>query len=184
MFWNIQVQRIWVTHSLTRSLTERNSKEYFVSPQNHYLFLPNGKHRCILMYISRNRKTLASYTDWTVKSNWTEKKFPFLKSISLQKRDEKFTIFNEESSHTAWKHNWCNMVAFKVLEHDSSQAAQIYSKIFKELAKEFLMVSDHSQEMKNDWCSSERLQNGKYSTSNLKTVFWKEKACCHFLIHT
>lgn len=98
--------------------------------------------------------------------------------------DEKSSIFKEVSAHTAWKYNWCNMVAFKVLQHDSSQAAQIYSKIFKELAKEFLMVSDHSQEMKNDCCGSERLQNGKYSTANFKTVFWKEKACCPFLSHT
>lgn len=53
--------------------------------------------------------------------------------------DVKSNIFSGEvSAHTAWKYNWCNMVAFKVLEHDSSQAAQIYSNIFKELAKEFL----------------------------------------------
>lgn len=52
--------------------------------------------------------------------------------------DENSNIFNEVSAHAAWKHNWCNMVAFKVLEHDSSQVAKIYSKIFQELAKEFL----------------------------------------------
>lgn len=53
--------------------------------------------------------------------------------------DGKSNNFNGEvSAHTKWKHNWCNMIAFKVLEHDSPQAAQIYSNIFKELAKEFL----------------------------------------------
>lgn len=46
------------------------------------------------------------------------------------------------------------------------------------------MVSEHSQEIKNDCCGSERLQNGKYSASNLKTVFQKEKAYWPFLSHT
>lgn len=95
MFWNTPIQRIWIfsyytefpwfTRSWIRHLRERNSKQYFVSPQNHYQFFPNGKNRYTLIYISRHHKTLASYTDWTDKSNWTEKKECFLNIIFFTK---------------------------------------------------------------------------------------------------
>lgn len=57
--------------------------------------------------------------------------------------DENINIFIEVSTQYesiclyCMKAQLMQCVAFKVLEHDSSRAAQIYSKIFRELAKEF-----------------------------------------------
>lgn len=43
--------------------------------------------------------------------------------------------------HKSMKAYWCNMAAFQVLEQDSSHAAEMYSDIFKELAKQLLVWS-------------------------------------------